>query len=94
MNASAGHHQMMNPAPDTYELLAWAPPKQGYNKQMEHSKPATGELVEKEIDPEVLWFPEIKGLAFQPHPEWMPPGSEFPKWCNKMILQYCFGEQA
>jgi putative glutamine amidotransferase len=85
MHASAEHHQMMNPKAGTYELLAWADPQIGVAKQMEKSLPATGELVDKNIDPEVVWFPEVKGFAIQPHPEWMPEGGAFPNWCVKQV---------
>ena len=92
MHASANHHQMMNPLKGTYDLLAWAEEQCGKDKEIEGGRPATGELVDKKIDPEVLWFPEIKGLAIQPHPEWMPPEAAFPTWCNKQIKSFMFKE--
>ena len=91
MHASANHHQMMNPKEGTYELLAWAETP-GTDHQIEYSKPATGPLRDKNIDPEVLWFPDIKGLAIQPHPEWMPGTSKFVQWVNEQIERLCFKE--
>jgi len=90
LHAAANHHQMMNPAPGTYDLLAWAEIPIGTDKQIEECKPATGELVDKKIDPEVLWFSETKGLAIQPHPEWMPSTSKFVEWTLAQIEHFCF----
>lgn len=94
MHAAANHHQVMNPEPGTYNVLAWAE-KFGTDHQIEYGKKPTGVLFEKQIDPEVLWFPKVRGLAIQPHPEWMPENSQFVKWVLEQVTSYCVeGEQA
>jgi len=89
MHAAANHHQMMNPAPGTYQLLAWAE-QQGKDHEDGHSPaPVVSELLAKGVDPEIIWFPDIKGLAIQPHPEWMPVGSQFVKHTVDLVREFC-----
>lgn len=90
MHAPANHHQMMNPKKGTFDLLAWAETPMGTDKQIEHGKPAEGELIDQKIDPEVLWFQDTKGLAIQPHPEWGSPGSQFVQWTLSQIEHFVF----
>lgn len=90
MHAPANHHQMMNPKPNTYDLLAWAEHPIGVDKQIEFSQPAEGELIDQKIDPEVLWFRETRGLAIQPHPEWGPQNSKFVDWTLQQVEHFVF----
>jgi len=86
MHASANHHQMMNPKPGTYELLAWSEKNGSQYHDGFFPKPVEREL---DKDPEIVWFPDIKGLAIQPHPEWMPVGSQFVKHTVELVREYC-----
>lgn len=43
-------------------------------------------------DPEILYFPKIKALAIQGHPEFMSNDSEFVHYCMELTKQYLFGE--
>ena len=93
MHAAANHHQMMNPKPGTYDLLAWAEHHISTDRQDGWGNPAKGELIDKQVDPEVLWFRETLGLAIQPHPEWMPPGSKFVEWTLAQVESFCFNSK-
>lgn len=73
---SSCHHQMMFPWEIKHELLAWTAPKLSDKYVVEHN-----EFIDVEIEPEVVFFPEIKALAIQGHPEWMSFNSEFVQYC-------------
>lgn len=63
------HHQMMNPFNldvDDYEILAVCEDKKS---QEYHGKP--DELIDMPCEPEIVWFPEYRGLGVQGHPEWL-----------------------
>ena len=89
MHAPANHHQMMNPKPGTYDLLAWAEKPLASDMQDGWGKPATGELITQNKEPEVVWFRETKGLAIQPHPEWGPDNSKFNEWVLAQVEHFC-----
>ena len=80
---SAGHHQMMNVSTVEHELLAW---NSGIKSTEYHiDRLLIEHFVDKE--PEVVWFPKIKGLAIQPHPEWEPEPSNFNEWILTEIME-------
>lgn len=93
-HAAANHHQMMSPKEGTYDLLAWAETQVATDMRDGWGQPATGELIDKKIDPEVLWFRDVKGLAIQPHPEWMPSTSKFNEWVLAQIEHFFFNSKA
>ncbi|MHA2366494.1 MAG: hypothetical protein ACXAC7_21235, partial [Candidatus Hodarchaeales archaeon] len=39
-------------------------------------------------EPEVVWYPNIKTLAIQPHPELMPKNCNFNNWLNELVKKY------
>ncbi len=62
------HHQMQYPVGVEHELVAWVDnlavnPVQHIDNRVHH--------MELEHDYEVVWYPKIEALAFQPHPEFM-----------------------
>ena len=69
VNVTSSHHQMMIP-PETAEILAWAEPKLSNDYQGDK-----GNLF-PDFEYEGVYFPEIKALGVQWHPEWMSPGQE------------------
>jgi len=83
--AEASHHQMMNLDDTNHELLAWAsngPLSQIYEREVSGRSNPGAHLEAGE--PEVVYFPEIKGLAIQPHPEWHnSDGDTFVNWILK-----------
>lgn len=81
MGTSSCHHQMMYIAevPDA-EMLAWC------NHRSTHYEGETkDQILSQEVDPEVVYFPSVKGFAIQGHPEWMYESSPFVQWCLKTI---------
>ena len=70
---SSSHHQMMYPFKVKHELLAWSAKNLATTYQSGVAKPSP------EKEPEVVWFPTIRGLAIQCHPEWHTT-THFNKW--------------
>lgn len=83
---TSAHHQMMWPGATEHELLAWTS-----QRRSRHYKWAGGDIsINKE--PEVVWFPKIKALGVQGHPEFFPnpyePGVVYTReLVNKYLLK-------
>ena len=91
IHARANHHQMMMPDNTNHDLLAWTTNvAEGY--EGDSGTPITeGMYVEKHIDPEVVYFRDVNGLAIQPHPEWHDdPKDQFPQWILQQIEYFFF----
>jgi len=64
------HHQMMVPTGIKHELLGW-------------SNGVSSPTAEKE--PEIVFYPEVKALAIQAHPEWMSNEDPFVAHCRTLV---------
>lgn len=82
LKTSSCHHQMMNPWEIEHELIAWAAPKLSDKYVVEYE-----ELIDVPIEPEIVFFPKIKALAIQGHPEWMPHSSELVQYCFSLVKE-------
>lgn len=87
---SSAHHQMMNPWDVPHTLLAWSskPLSRHYQDGKHQSVPE----MKQHPEPEIVYFPKIKGLAIQGHPEWVDPTTPFTQYCNKAIMEYLFSD--
>lgn len=65
LHVSSLHHQMMNPENTEHQLLMWSSKKRSdvYINQ--------DGVVDTNVEPEYIYFPEVKGHAIQWHPEFM-----------------------
>jgi GMP synthase-like glutamine amidotransferase len=83
---SANHHQLMLPGDVQHELLAWAShsPAEFYLNQND----AITYFPPGFKHPEIVYFNEIRGLAIQPHPEWMAEGP-FNDYIRGLVHDYC-----
>ena len=70
------HHQMMYPFEVDHEMLAWAATKRSNIYVKEH------ETVDVPLEPEFVYFPQVKGFAMQWHPEMM----EFPNKTTEYVF--------
>lgn len=84
------HHQMLDLRGTNHELLAWTPEPLSRVYQGETELDVVNKDGFKE--PEIVYFPDIKGIAIQGHPEWAPESSKFVAYCNQQISEYLFNE--
>lgn len=84
------HHQMMYPFgldSDKYEIIASTLHKIStcYEGESENIK------LKVPLEPEIVWFPELRGLAIQGHPEWMNSESVGVRSCQKLVEHLIIG---
>lgn len=88
LHTSSMHHQMMYPwtAPE-FEMIASAAPVRAnvYRAAVEDKM-----KVAPPLEPEIVFFPQIQGLAIQGHPEFMSHISPFVGLCNQLAQEYCY----
>jgi len=91
MVTSSCHHQMMFPYNTQHELLAWS--TEPYSSIYEDENDLSIAGMKSLLEPEVVFFPQTRGLAIQGHPEWMDERSEFIKYCNALVREYLMVEE-
>ena len=70
-NVLSVHHQVMNPAKDA-RVLCEGPGIWTYRRYWDpESEMEVADAYPTDREPEVVFFPSIKGLGVQSHPEWM-----------------------
>ncbi len=86
--SSSVHHQMMYPFDVEHELLAWSDVRQS-NVYIVGDDSNFETMYDYE-EPEVVWFPKIKGLAIQGHPEFHmnPEIDPFVQYCIELVKKY------
>ena len=89
IKTTSSHHQMMVPDKTEHELIAWSCSR--YYGQYEDDKGKVN--MDNEVEAEIVYYPKIKGLAIQGHPEWAV-GSVFANYCNRLVKEYLFRKQA
>lgn len=85
------HHQMMRLKGTKCELIAWAnPPLSNVYEVGPGEEPATD--IEKLREPEIVWFPVTKTLAFQGHPEMIHRKHPYYTYCSELVEKYILRE--
>lgn len=83
LRTTSAHHQMLNPYGVEHEMLAWS--------EVSRSREYVGEkdqsLIPPKVEPEVVFFPKIKSLAVQGHPEWLKKEAKFVKYVLSTIQE-------
>lgn len=77
--SNSAHHQMMLPKKGNIILAETQEPFIGYDQDEKQTKYQTC--------PEIVYFPEMKAIGIQGHPEWLPK-SQFTQICAAFIKQY------
>ena len=77
------HHQMMNPFKTNHELIAWASSVLSDVHLIEGEK-----NIPVEVEPEVIYFKDVRGLAIQYHPEFMSDKSEAVIYSTELVKKY------
>lgn len=100
MMTTSIHHQMMYPWKTKHELLGWSSiPRSTYyagvtDEELADWPTTTYESANGEteglIEPEIVWFPELKCLAVQGHPEMMDAKCDLNNHIKDLINAYCF----
>lgn len=86
------HHQMMYPFDVDHEMLAWSDKKRSTTYMVkdsvgedEHEK----EEMADHVEPEVVYFPKIKAIAIQGHPEFVSDSKHpFVQYCMEVTRKY------
>lgn len=82
------HHQMMNPYNVPHDLIAWAYPAR--SDRYDNGDMKRIQELEDNHEPEIVFFPQIRGLAIQGHPEYSYATPEFKEYCVELAELYLF----
>lgn len=95
--SSSLHHQMMYPyylPRESYRILAHCPTPRsriyldGKDRDMRQFFPTDF------VEPEIVWYPKIRALAIQGHPEYQTLESKFVQHCRSLVKEFIFNESA
>jgi gamma-glutamyl-gamma-aminobutyrate hydrolase PuuD len=86
LSVSSAHHQMMNPAGTEHEMLAWSETIRSQRHIVEGDR-----NMDVTVEPEVVYFPKIKALAIQYHPEFMDRSDPAVAYSRDLISKYFMG---
>lgn len=88
MMTSSVHHQMMFPFGVDHKMIAWSSEKRStvYVNGQDVDDPE----MKNHVEPEIVWFPRIKGLAIQGHPEFIanPDTDPFVQYCMDKVREF------
>jgi len=70
-DVSSVHHQQMYPWDVEHDMLAWSA-----DQYSDCYKGANINYAKHQVEPEAVYFPQIRALAFQWHPEWYASSGE------------------
>lgn len=87
MRVTTCHHQMMYPFDVPHEMLAYSEPLSSMYEVGPGAPPVD---MAGKVEPEVVYFPYVRGFAVQGHPEWMHGESPFVSWMNASITEKFF----
>lgn len=81
VEVTSTHHQMQYPfnlPSEDYKVIGWTPIQRSRHYAMNAIKviPAKEADINLKSEPDIVWYPKIKALAAQYHPEYMPKESE------------------
>lgn len=90
---SSVHHQMMYPFDIEHQMLAWSSKRRSHTYV--NGKDEQEEAMHGHVEPEIVWFPTIKALAIQGHPEFHgnPEKDPFVQYCMQKVRQFILNEK-
>ena len=85
---SSVHHQMMYPYDIEHKLIAWSATRRSDKYVVGDN--SDYEPMHMHHEPEVVWFPKIKALGIQGHPEFhaRPLTDPFVQYCMEVTRKY------
>lgn len=96
MWATSLHHQMMWPfdlKPESYKMIAWTQ-KILSSEFLTDKGDITTSLPFDFKEPEIVWYPGVRGLAIQGHPEYMPRGANYRDYCVELAWRFITNAEA
>lgn len=99
IEVSGDHHQMQYPwdlPKNEFEVLAWSPRplSQHYAFDDERVVDIDAATPMLRMEPDVVWYPQIKALAMQFHPEWMDESTPAVKYARALVDHYLISEES
>jgi gamma-glutamyl-gamma-aminobutyrate hydrolase PuuD len=91
MITTSCHHQMLYPFDVDHEMLAWT--VNGLSKHYHFGERKDTGRMDDKVEPEVVYFPAIRGLAIQGHPEWANKDSRYVKYCLELVRSKLLTEE-
>lgn len=88
MITSSVHHQMLYPWDVEHELIAWSTNRRSSHYETGDGQDEITDRAAKMVEPEIVYFPKIKGLAIQGHPEFMRDDCEFVQYCMELVDRF------
>lgn len=88
IKCNSTHHQMQKPS-NTAQILAFAEPRRSLHYMNGEGKNIVDEMPG---DVEVVYYPNIKALGFQYHPEWLDPTHECVIYYKQVIQEFLFSK--
>lgn len=85
---SSVHHQMMYPFDVEHEMIAWSTDKLSRVYTNSNNENDAYMMEPSTIEPEIVYFPKIRGLAIQGHPEFMDERCDFVQYCLELVSKY------
>jgi gamma-glutamyl-gamma-aminobutyrate hydrolase PuuD len=81
VKVTSSHHQMQYPfalPEEDYEVIGWSEEQRSTLYCMNPDKTIRAADADDNLksEPDIVWYPKIKALGVQYHPEWMPEESE------------------
>jgi len=98
------HHQMMFPfglPKEEYKILAHTPQRFSRVYLIEDEEDVKNHLPKDFVEPEVVWYPKIRGLGIQGHPEFVGfnpthpnkgPLAEFVNYSRNLVKEYILND--
>lgn len=80
------HHQMMNPWKIPHKLLAWT--EKARSGRYENGYQADVREMKDHPEPEIVFYPHIKALAIQGHPEYSRATKDYQQYCVSLVKDY------
>ena len=90
ISVTSTHHQMQLP-PISAEVIAWAEPKR--SKVYEGWTPHEG-IMRPDCEYDCVYYPNIRALGMQYHPEFMSESSDGFKFCGEITKAYLLDKKA
>lgn len=97
LEATSVHHQMLFPFgldKTEYKMLAWSSPPQSSRYIDGENNDLKDVLPSEFVEPEVVWYPGIRTLAIQGHPEYCDKHEPFREYCVNLVKEYLLHENA